>query len=86
MASRGGREGSLHINQDVNFYASVLDAGKSLQFPVSSGRYAWLQVTSGELDVNGVSLKAGDGAAVRDEKELSLKAPKKVEFLLFDLN
>ena len=87
IASRGGDDGSVHINQDVKLYASVLKSGDEVSHPLASGRHAWVQLISGSLDVNGEVLAAGDGAAVSEESGLMLKALEdNTEFLLFDLN
>ncbi|MFZ0706335.1 MAG: pirin family protein [Candidatus Korobacteraceae bacterium] len=88
IGSHDGQDGSTKINQDASVYASVLDNGKSLEHEFAPGRHAWLQVISGELDVNGAKLTKGDGAAVSEESRLRIvntsDAP--AEFLLFDLN
>ncbi len=43
-------------------------------------------MVKGELDVNGVAMKAGDGLSVSDENVWEFKASKdEAEFLLFDL-
>ena len=87
VASRGGGDGSVHINQDVKVYASLLNLGDELTYGLSAERHGWIQVISGELNVNGNTLKAGDGAAVSDEENLQIRAqPDNTEFLLFDLN
>ena len=87
VASRGGDDGSVHINQDVKIFASILSEGEVLTHPIKSGRHAWVQLISGSLDVNAERLEAGDGAAVSDESLLKLRAAaEKTEFLLFDLS
>ncbi len=87
VASRGGDDGSVHINQDVRLYASILSGGEDVSLDLAQGRHAWIQVISGSLDVNGQQLNAGDGAAISDEASLSIKALEdNSEFLLFDLN
>jgi quercetin 2,3-dioxygenase len=86
IASRGGHDGSIHINQDVKLYASILQGGELVRHDLADERHAWIQVISGSLDVNGTSLRAGDGAAVSDETHLSIAAGNDLtEFLLFDL-
>ncbi len=86
IASRGGDDGSVHINQDVKLYASVLAEGKSVSHDIADGRHAWVQLISGALDVNGYTLEAGDGAAISEEQKLKLMAHENnTEFLLFDL-
>ena len=87
IASRGGDDGAIHINQDVKLYASVLKGGEEVSLELARDRHAWVQLISGSLEVNGERLEAGDGAAVSDEIALTLKAAAdNTEFLLFDLN
>lgn len=86
VASKGGDDGSVHINQDVKLYSSVLEEGKSVTHEMPKGRHAWVQVISGAIDANGHTLEAGDGAAISDEEVLKLTAHEnETEFLLFDL-
>ena len=86
IASRGGGDGSVHINQDVKLYASVLAEGKSVSQEIANGRHAWIQLIRGALDVNGYTLEAGDGAAISEEQKLKFTAHEdNTEFLFFDL-
>jgi redox-sensitive bicupin YhaK (pirin superfamily) len=88
IASRDGRDDSTKINQDANVYASLLSNGKSVELPLGEKRHAWVQLISGELDVNGTRLEKGDGAAISDENKLTLSSVSgngAAEFLLFDL-
>jgi quercetin 2,3-dioxygenase len=88
IASHDGRDSSTKINQDASVYASLLSDGKSVELPLGSGRHAWVQLISGELDVNGTRLKKGDGAAISDEGKLTIASVSGngvAEFLLFDL-
>lgn len=86
IASRGGDDGSVHINQDVKVFASVLKEGEQVSHELADGRHAWIQLIRGALDVNGEKLNAGDGAAISDEKALAIKSlDKNTEFLVFDL-
>lgn len=85
VASRSGREGSLDIHQDVELRVADLDPGTTLDYPLAAGRSAWIQVARGSLTVNGVALRAGDGAAIADETTLSISAAEPSQALLFDL-
>lgn len=86
VASRSGRDGSLVIHQDADIYASLLDEGDQVQHALRAGRKGWLQVARGAADVNGQTLRAGDGAAVEGEPELTITATANgTEILLFDL-
>jgi quercetin 2,3-dioxygenase len=88
VASPDAREGSVTIHQDVRLYAGLLERGKSVTHDLAPGRGAWIQVTSGAVDLNGKRLRAGDGAAIDDEKRLEIIGQGEQgtsEFLLFDL-
>ena len=77
--------GALGINQDARIYASLLEAGKSVAHRIETGRGAWVQVVDGEIDVNGMMLRSGDGIAIEDVSSVGVVAVKSSEFLLFDL-
>jgi len=84
VGARDGRDGAVTIHQDVDVFASRLDAGTDVTHKVRPGRYAWIQVIDA-LDVNGVALSTGDGAALTGEAEVRLSAETESHFLLFDL-
>jgi redox-sensitive bicupin YhaK (pirin superfamily) len=42
-------------------------------------------VARGQITVNGVHLRAGDGAAISEETSLAIQSLKDSEILLFDL-
>ena len=87
IASRGGDDGSIHINQDVKLYASILKDEQKVKHELADGRHAWIQLISGSVDVNGEELKKGDGAAISEGKVLTIRSlENETEFLLFDLN
>lgn len=86
VASRDGRDGSVRVHQDAAVYAGLLGSGESASHALSPSRHAWVQVVRGALDVDGVRLEAGDGAAVSGEKEIALAARSASEVLLFDLS
>jgi hypothetical protein len=86
VASRGGDDGSVTINQDVSLYASILAKDETVTHELPENRHAWVQVISGSIDVNGETLNTGDGAAISEVKLLQIKAGNdRTEFLLFDL-
>ncbi len=85
IVSPEGKDGSIRINQDAMIYATLLDEGKSVDLSLKPGRHSWVQVARGAIDVNGVALGEGDGAAISEETKLTLKASRGSEFLVFDL-
>ncbi len=87
LISSTAEQGSLLIHQDVKLYLGKLEPTEQISFELQSGRDAWLQIITGDLLLNGITLKAGDGAAISQENHLVIEAGKeKAEFLLFDLN
>jgi redox-sensitive bicupin YhaK (pirin superfamily) len=85
LASRSGGEAAVTIHQDVDLYATLLTAGEQRSFALRPNRHAWIQVTQGKLSLNGLSLEAGDGAAVSNETLLDIQSHADAEVLLFDL-
>jgi quercetin 2,3-dioxygenase len=85
VASPDGRDGSVTIHQDALVYASVLEPGHEVVYPVAPARRAWLQVARGAVRVNGQELEQGDGAAVKDERALTVAGKERAEIILFDL-
>ncbi|MEI9863895.1 MAG: pirin family protein [Limisphaerales bacterium] len=83
--SSDGREKSIRINQDADLFIGILNPkGKASHF-MSEHRHAWIQLITGDLDVNGTNLSAGDGAMIDNEKELRFASEQGAHFLLFDL-
>lgn len=87
VASGDGRDGSIRINQDVALHAAVLKDGEVVEHRFRPGRYGWLQLAKGGLEIGGLMMQPGDGARIENESVLSVKAlVDGTEFLLFDLN
>ncbi|MEO0813033.1 MAG: pirin family protein, partial [Myxococcota bacterium] len=85
VASQDGREGSVTVHQNVSLYSAFVKRGRSVSHELRPGRHAWLQLIAGELDLNGRTIAAGDGASVTDAKRLSIRSTADAHFLLFDL-
>lgn len=84
VADQQGSNGALLIHQQLSVYATVLEAGQSLRH-APAGSHVYLHVVRGEAALNGKPMTTGDGAKIRDERELLLKANKETEALLFDM-
>lgn len=85
VASSDGREDSLKINQDASVYAALLDEGARLERAFADGRFGWLQIARGGVEIGGAIMQAGDGARFEGESALALKALAPTELLFFDL-
>jgi redox-sensitive bicupin YhaK (pirin superfamily) len=86
VVSRNGHDGSIKINQDVELLIGKLNAGDRASYNLEPNRHAWLHVATGKVDLGGTEVKAGDGAAISNEKSLSLTGKESAQVLLFDLN
>jgi redox-sensitive bicupin YhaK (pirin superfamily) len=85
IASNDGAEGSVKINRDAKLFVTLLAPGEEVTHALGAKRYAWLQVAKGEVELNGHKLHQGDGAAISEEKQLTIKATEDAEVLLCDL-
>jgi redox-sensitive bicupin YhaK (pirin superfamily) len=85
VVSGSGRDGSIEINQDAEIFVGKFPAKKTLDFAIKEERKIWIQVISGKISVNGLTLENGDAAAISKESKIKIEAEEKSEFLLFDL-
>ena len=85
LGSRDGREASVQIHQNVDFYATVLEKDQRVTRALADGRYAWVQVARGSVRLNGNPLEEGDGAALTSEATIDITANGPAEILVFDL-
>ncbi|MGD0350746.1 MAG: pirin family protein [Verrucomicrobiota bacterium] len=86
VVSKSGRDNSIPINQDADVFIGKFGAGDKISHPLKPDHHAWLQVAEGKVALNGLPLKAGDGAAVSGESKLVLAATGPAQVILFDLN
>ena len=85
VASKDGRDGAVTVHQDMELYITLLDPGEKLNYRLQTDRHAWVQVTRGEVVLNGNRLAQGDGAAVSQEEILETSTMTQSEILLFDM-
>ncbi|MDO8520452.1 MAG: pirin family protein [Deltaproteobacteria bacterium] len=83
IASNDGGGESVRVHQDIRLFRGNMDS--ELKYQLAAGRSAWIQIVSGEVNVNGAALLPGDGAGIRAEKTLLITGKQKTEILLFDL-
>ena len=82
---RAGGDGPAPINTDAFVYAGLFSAGDRIQHALGNGRGAWVQVVEGRVDVDGVTLRSGDGAGLTDTDALDFQFGAQSEVLLFDV-
>jgi redox-sensitive bicupin YhaK (pirin superfamily) len=86
VASHDGRDGSLLVHQDADVFATLLDDGQSVVHALKAGRRAWVQIVRGSAEIDGVPVRAGDGAAIEGASALIIASREPgAEILVFDL-
>jgi redox-sensitive bicupin YhaK (pirin superfamily) len=85
IGSEAGRDGSVTVHQDVEVWAARFAYGAQASFRLKPSRRALAHVARGAVTLNGMSLNAGDGAAVSEEEILEVRAAEAAELLMFDL-
>ncbi|GAB2579200.1 pirin family protein [Dyella jejuensis] len=75
---------ALPLRTDARVLGITLKAGQTAAYMLGKDRYAYLVPAKGSVDVNGVRIGARDGAAIRDETSLNVKALEDAELVLVD--
>ena len=78
-------EGSLNVYQDVRVYAGLFDGDESATLALAENRFVYVHVARGSLEINGQKLSEGDGARIRNERELRFSKGEQAEVLVWDL-
>lgn len=85
IASPDAEDGSVLIHQDAKLYVGLFDDDEKTSLPLASGRRAFVHIARGEVEVNGIALKAGDAVKATDVAALDISHGKGAEVLVFDL-
>ena len=75
---------ALPIRTDARVLGATLKAGESTTYPIGETRHAYLVPAKGEVEVNGMRLQPGDGAAVTAETALTVRALSDAEVVMVD--
>ena len=79
-----GDEGALPIRAEARVAGATLKAGETAEWPLAPGRHAYLVSAAGEVEVGDVRLSPRDGAAIKDEPVLRVRALTDAEIVLVD--
>ncbi len=85
VASPDGADASLRIHQDVRLYAGLFAGAEQAQLALAAGRFGYVHMARGALELNGQALQAGDGAMLQDEPTINLANGQGAEVLVFNL-
>jgi len=75
---------ALPIRTDARVVGATLKAGESATYPLGTARRGYLVPAKGEVEVNGVHVKARDGVAIADVEVLTVIASSDAEIVLVD--
>ena len=85
VVSPDAADGSLAVHQDMRMHAGLFDGTETTTLDIGPDRYAYVHVARGSVEVNGERLGQGDGARIRDERQLRFARGDQAEVLVFDL-
>jgi len=75
---------ALPIRADARVLGTTLKAGERAEYAADRTRNLYLVPAAGAVEVNGVRVNARDGAAIRDEAQLTITALEDSELVLVD--
>ena len=75
---------ALPIRTDARVLGANLKAGESVRYELGSRRRFYIVPATGAIEINGLRLDARDGAAVRDERILDIRALEDSELVMVD--
>ena len=85
VASPDGAQDSVTIHADARLYLGLLDGDEQVKLALDPARKVYVHLARGTLDVNGMSISAGDALLVDAETQLNLANGRQAEVLVFDL-
>ena len=81
-----GDADALPIRADVRVLGATLKAGETAEYHLAPNRRAYLVPAKGAVEVNGVRIEARDGAAIENERVLTVTALDDAEIVLADVS
>jgi redox-sensitive bicupin YhaK (pirin superfamily) len=75
---------ALPIRTDARVLGATLKAGETAEYALGNKRHGYLVPAKGSVEINGVALNARDGAAIRDEPVVQVRALEDSELVLVD--
>jgi redox-sensitive bicupin YhaK (pirin superfamily) len=85
IVSETGEGESLTIAQDVRISRRTQMGNSSIENRIRDSRGHWIQVISGSIQLDGVTLESGDGAAIDEVESYRMDVVEDTDLLLFDL-
>lgn len=83
-SGRKGDDDALPIRADARVLGATLKAGEAVSYALEPGRHAYITPAKGAVTINGETLNARDGAAVRDLDQIEITASQDAEIVMVD--
>src|SRR5207248_1863048 len=77
---------ALPIRADARVLGATLKAGKTAEYRLGDGRRGYLVPSKGAVEVNGTRLNERDGAAIENERVLTVTALDDAELVMVDVS
>ena len=77
---------ALPIRANARVLGATLKGGEIAEYRLGANRRAYLVPAKGAVEVNGVRLEPRDGAAIEDERVLTVTALDDAEIVLVDVS
>lgn len=85
LASDDGAGGGLAIGQDATVSVADVSEGARVERAIADGRFGYLHVAFGEVEVDGTELRAGDAVKIAGPAEVVVVGKEESEVVLFEL-
>ena len=76
---------ALPIRANARVLGATLKVGETVEYTLGERRHGYLVPASGAVEVNGVRIDAGDGAAIKDVAVVKITAIQESELVLVDV-
>jgi redox-sensitive bicupin YhaK (pirin superfamily) len=85
-SSTGNNESNapVRIHSDINMYASIVPAGKNIEFKTGKGRQAYLVLIEGKAEINGIKMQMRDALEITEE-DLHITAVDESHFIVIEM-
>jgi redox-sensitive bicupin YhaK (pirin superfamily) len=82
LASGRNANGALSIRSDAEVYGALLQAGATASYSLCKGDAGYLVPATGEVEVNGVKVRAREGLEIENEELVAIQAVAESELVL----
>jgi quercetin 2,3-dioxygenase len=76
---------AIPLRADARLLAATLQGGQTVTYELQKSRKAYLVSAVGRIALNDQLMNGGDGAAITDEKQLSIRALEAAEIIIVDV-